>query len=58
MLRWESVAPFGSPVVPLVNWMLTASVFFRLGWSAFRAETCSGLASGATPSKSIQPGRA
>jgi len=48
----------GDPVVPLVNWMLTASVFFRLGWSAFRAETCSGLASGATPSKSIQPGRA
>ena len=26
MLRWVSVAPFGRPVVPLVNWMLIASV--------------------------------
>ena len=25
MLKWESVAPFGEPVVPLVNWMLIAS---------------------------------
>jgi hypothetical protein len=24
-LRCESVAPFGNPVVPLVNWILTAS---------------------------------
>src|SRR3546814_2411294 len=25
MLRCESVTPFGRPVVPLVNWILTAS---------------------------------
>src|SRR5262245_59558787 len=25
MLKWVSVAPFGEPVVPLVNWILIAS---------------------------------
>ena len=28
MLSWVSVAPFGAPVVPEVNWMLTASPGF------------------------------
>jgi hypothetical protein len=31
MLKWLSVAPFGRPVVPLVNWMLIASS----GWRSF-----------------------
>ena len=29
ILRCVSVAPLGKPVVPLVNWMLIASVFLR-----------------------------
>ncbi len=39
MLWWESVAPFGKPVVPLVYWMLIGSSKARLA-----ARSCSGSA--------------
>ncbi len=37
MLRCVSVAPFGNPVVPLVNWMLIGSVLLSV---AATASTC------------------
>ena len=36
MLSWVSVAPFGAPVVPEVNWMLTASPGFSVAEIASR----------------------
>jgi hypothetical protein len=37
MLWWLSVAPFGKPVVPLVNWMLIASSNCSVGPMSARA---------------------
>ena len=42
MLKCESVAPFGAPVVPLVNWMLIASSGSSAAPSASRRARCAG----------------
>ena len=42
MLKWESVAPLGDPVVPLVNWMLIASSGSSAADSAVEAATVAG----------------
>ena len=51
MFRWVSVAPFGSPVVPEVYWMLIGS---ELASDADRAATSSLLTESALDSKSDQ----
>ena len=51
MLRWVRVAPLGWPVVPLVNWMLMASVARSVGpISASRAR----LAAVARPAMALK----
>jgi hypothetical protein len=53
MLRWESVAPFGNPVVPLVNWMLIGWPRVDLGGGAAgsRARRVSGYARELEPAR-------
>src|SRR6185312_17090886 len=56
MLRWLNVAPFGEPVVPLVNWMFTASVFLSSLLSSLSRARERSVAIFGTASKRINPG--
>ena len=53
---WLSVAPFGAPVVPEVNWTLIASSGRARAARAARSARSSGPASGAISAKFSIPG--
>ena len=57
ILKWVSVAPFGEPVVPEVNWILMASSGSSAADSASSRARCAGPATARNAANRIAPGR-